>query len=316
MNHKYGVAYQSDKFIGFRDEWFTTYNELKKFSTDGDDLHNYEIIIGNQSLYFDFDGREKISDEIFNRLSSVIKSKFKQNIIILLFNSIGFDKYSYHVVVKGVYFSNHITCGSMAKEIIKDVGDLDSSFDSSVYTSRRNFRMLGSRKINSTRVKVFDRILFKDDDFKISYQDDIFRMSLITEICGELITMGCFEIKNAPININLWTEDDIKEVEEFVSGNFTNAGIVNGILNLKRNRPSECVVCGRVHSSENAFATKNGDKLFFFCRRNIEKKHPIRQDDWHIVLKVVDDEKVENSQQTESSKDKILKIINNYYSFE
>lgn len=344
---KFGLAYQSCNFVGFRDIFFTNYKQLNEYVNSQKDAHLYEIISGKQCLYFDFDSLQLIKNEDFEILAFEIKKTFpNNNIRIDLYNSNGFEKYSYHVIVKGIYFVDHLVCGSFAKKIISCLDNLKSlanSFDSSVYTSRRNFRLLGSRKLNSTRIKKFDKNLFFDKDPKFDIDDQL-NLSLITQIENSAIIENPIKIENsARINeifflsdpnlvnnskilidheTSEWSTEQIVEIDNFLEKYFKDVFVRknsdgNFIL-LSRKNPGMCITCKRIHTAENAYFFKNGKNIFFVCRRNNDAKYLINEN-WSFEVKVkpVKTEKNNHDQNyLEKNKSMILKKIKIIYGFE
>jgi len=84
----------------------------------------YEVIEGYQCPYWDFDG--ELTEEDLDMLTQAIKKTFSNSLIrINLYNSngkkvTGEKKYSYHVVVKGVFVRSHKECGELTSRIVAD----------------------------------------------------------------------------------------------------------------------------------------------------------------------------------------------------
>ena len=295
----YRIACQEENFNGFKDVTFSSYKNFEEFNQLKEDKHNYEIISGQQSLYFDFDGKDKVNENEFFQLTEIIKKEFEEKKIrIDLYSSHGFEKFSYHVIVKGVYFEDHNACGFYAKKIISSLSEenkLKKIFDHSVYTSRRNFRILGSRKKNSTRIKKFEITLFQSNEFKSNYINNQLRLSLITEIENHYSLIE-FQTNEKKIEVKFdkvdFSEKEKEDVRDFIERNCGNcyniSGIVNNFLILSRIRPFKCIYCNSLHTSDNAFVFKKEGKLYFVCRRNNENKILI-DEDWEFTVKVKDD---------------------------
>lgn len=332
---KFGCAFQCQDFTGFKDLWFSCYDKFKKHIDEFDETnsHFYEIISGKQGLYFDFDGLEPIDTSSFEELAKIIKNEFLNNQIkIDLYSSCGFEKFSYHVVVKGIYFEDHKECEFSAKKIVSQIkSNLKKSFDSSVYTSRRNFRLLGSRKIGSMRIKKFSGILYQDEKFVHPFINDQFRLSLITDITGaDLCKPNIFSFADETVVISKpktlyppkkWNEKDFSEIDEFLckyyQDVFSNNGLSNDFVLLLRKKPSNCILCNRIHDAENAYIMKTGKNLYFVCRRNNGEKFLINEN-WSFTVKV-EEEKIntkESNDYSEKSKKEILGKIKNIYGFD
>jgi hypothetical protein len=258
------MAIQNSFAFEFKE--FQSYTEYKKFHISMEDSSNYEIISGKQSLYFDFDGEFD-----FDILTSRIREKFKdEKIQVTLYSSCDAVKKSYHVIVKGIYFKDHVDCGIMAMNLASDL----PSFDACVYTSKRNLRLLGSRKINSTRVKKFDRVLYKSPSYKCRYEDDPLYMSLVTGIAdsklfemGEIYTIPKREFQTAQLS-EIEVVLMMEKVNTFFPHVFTKREVSGNSITLKRVMPFVCLVCDRKHDNENASVFKRGNSIMFRCFRN------------------------------------------------
>jgi hypothetical protein len=298
------------------------------------DTSHYEVIEGHQNLYFDFDGELDIE-----ALSNAIKVRFKQleeeykkplPISADLYSSSDRTKKSYHVVVKGVCFNDHIACGRIAQEIINIASrtnpKLAESFDSSVYTSKRNLRLLHSRKIDSTRVKTSSGPIFRSPEY-IPPADDVtslFLTSLVSYVCKcQLIDTNSSQAhinaqmllhQNASLQGALSetiSEDIVKQALELVNermpGIFSRREVRDRTLVLRRERPGLCCVCERVHNNENAmvivrhssgittdFSSRSFD---FVCFRDLsrftslncneEVELPVAKDDGSVVRRKI-----------------------------
>lgn len=292
----------------FKDLIFDSYGDFEKIYKKNLDPHFYEIIQGKQSLYFDFDCSEKISDldfSIFNqKILEEITEKFPIIINLYTSHSTTGKKFSYHVIVKGIFFDDHEKCGFVAKKIVANLNDenlLKKYFDNSVYTSRRNFRMLGSRKIGSDRIKIFSKNLYKSENYKNRFESNDLRMSLVGEIYdSEIFIVNLkkndepfFSEKNNFPEIN-WDQKKIDFVKIFLaakfSGQFNIGKNKKNFLSLERKSTGMCLVCNRVHSSDNAYVSFFGEKFYFVCWRNPENKFLIEDETEKIKFKIVDDD--------------------------
>jgi len=289
--HKINVAIQSPETTGFSFQTFENYPEFKQWHESFTDSSHYEIIQGKQNLYFDFDG-EILIDE----LTEVIKKRyeeFKKPIRIDIYSSSDSIKKSYHVIVKGICFKDHIACGQIAKEVIALIGKSEwtSSFDSSVYSSKRNLRILGSRKLNSTRVKVHAGIVYKSDDWKSPFSADQLFLSLASSVSYcHLVDYGLQQVSirsDQPGSDSICAADALQLVNDVLPGVFVMREVRGRTLLLNRRKPAHCLVCERRHDSDNAMITQRNGRFFFVCMRDTSRSFPLETDE-EVVLPLIE----------------------------
>lgn len=325
----FGIAIQKieNGAITFEDMSFKNLSEMEKFHVNTVDSCHYEIISGKQCLYFDFDG--SVALDFKSLISSIIKN-VGNKVKIILYESCGKIKFSYHVIVRGIYLENHVACGILAKRIISDCdNEISKAFDSSVYTSRRNLRMIGSRKIDSMRVKKFHSILYEKSDIAEScptesrfaesrfaesrFADSRFADSLVSNVSdGKLFQIVIETVKHDHEKTS-WSDENIETVKKYLDDNYLGIFSVvkhGDFLILKREKTGYCHSCNRHHTAENAYVIKKKEKLFFVCRRNNEVHIPIEDDsDMLFEVMVIDEKKVNDK------KEKTLAIVKNMFSF-
>jgi hypothetical protein len=293
VKRRLAVAVQVSGRLGptFVFQEFESFLRLARWHLGDDDepldSSHYEVIEGQQNLYFDFDGELDITtlaDAIVQRYS-LFEELYRKPlpVSIDLYSSCDSVKKSYHVVVKGVCFHDHIVCGRVAREVVdmasKVNPELGKSFDASVYTSKRNLRLLHSRKINSTRVKIFDGSVYRSPGYIAPKEDPVNR--LLTSLVSYVIKCQCIgesaTVKMpSPEIIETMSEDIVREALELVNermpGVFYRREVRGRMLILNRNKPSMCCVCERVHDTDNAMVflehTSKGDTLIFRCYRD------------------------------------------------
>lgn len=314
------------KEMTFEDKVFNSYSEFKQFHQSLSDSHHYEVISGKQCLYFDFDGKTEVTQRDFVEFCEAIVSTLANiKIGIFIFSSLGFEKYSYHVLVRGIYLENHTECDFLAKRIISQLNpnnELYKSFDSTIYTSRRNFRLLGSRKINSTRVKKFHENIFNSEGFIPPI--DLLRLSFVTNIDG-CVKYSCeiqtFDIGNTETTqVSNWDIENVNKVNSFLNDNYRDAfeiiGYKDNLMLLRRKKASHCNICERVHQGENAYVCLQGKKLYFICRRAESGKRELIDDDFTITINFKEDKVEEKEDHTsEKTKKKIIDKINKLFCF-
>lgn len=253
------MATEHQSFFTFKN--FDSFEDFAIYHIEqGASSSNYEIITGEQNLYFDLDSNEPIDiDSIINYLIS------KTNSYIMVYESCDSIKYSYHIVIKGFHFSSHIECGYVAKSLLSDY----PSFDRSVYTSRRNLRLLGSHKYHGTRIKRFR------SSHGIDNPTDPIQQLLLSLVMHKPSNSV---LKTIPIekrvfeNIECPDIDQIKEQLEVHYPNVFDIRQIKGVMIvLKRLKAYHCDICGRVHDTENAVIYKIGATIYFKCYRDTNK---------------------------------------------
>ena len=139
----------------------------------------YELILGDsyQKPHFDIDVSKDQYGEDFVKIADVVKDMTIQLLIstlkerdvnldirrdILVYSSHGENKRSFHIVVRGYCHVNNVEASSLYSLIMKQFPDdlkrYAATIDRSVYSSKQQFRMLGSQKRQSNRPKIFQTI--------------------------------------------------------------------------------------------------------------------------------------------------------------
>jgi hypothetical protein len=297
---------------------FEKYEALRDYDLSVEDPLHHEIISGAQCLYFDFDGEVDL-EKLKNSIISFFQ-EYKIPLLINVYSSSDNVKQSYHVVVKGAYFKNHIDCGNAAKII----GEGIPSFDSAVYSRRRNLRMLRSRKVDSTRVKRFMTTLYKSENYKCRYENDPLYMSLVCGIADcqlldlspasptpSLLSQAAYSGNNSNSNSNS-NELLSKEVQEYMLQLVSNImphvfsvrNVEGNSIFLIRQRPAECPICNRVHKKENAVVSlrNNGrgmeretPAVYFTCFRDTSNSLCIDENEEGIEVDVIPDKNTSTS---------------------
>lgn len=283
-------------------------------------IFGYELIEGYQCPYFDFDG--ELSNNEITVLANTIKHYFKDNAICVnLYNSNGKRmsgtlKHSYHIVIKGVFVRSHLECKELTSKLvaISKLPSLLSAYDSGVYTSKRNLRMLGSRKLDDRRTKVFDRTIYRSDNYRSPYIDDSLYMSLAigTEDC----VLYDVNLSEKPIVTNFTEygqrddygvrEEHISEIKELMEEEhpniFTADKLTNGFLTMKRKMSSRCKICDRVHDSIGCFITRIQNEFYFNCYRMPKSRISLsRVEDEDVEITVVSEIEESDGGETSSS---------------
>ena len=276
----------------------------------------YEIILGEstQKPHFDVDIDNLITDGEAvknNLIDSIIEVLRERNVEldlskdILIYTSHGPEKQSYHVIVNNHCHVNNVEAKAFYYKVMETmIPEFVQWVDKAVYSPTQQFRIVGSRKIGSDRVKVFQSVWLLSSggsEQKITYEypeppeDDNheFVMQLESSIVG--YTGNCrflppFEpkpehVKHYDSEIDDVTPNEANEAINLIglAGNisvkdsrfpYKFMGINGPIVMLKRTKPSNCKICCRVHQHENPYLVVIGDErsVYFHCRRAPEGK--------------------------------------------
>lgn len=297
----------------------------------------YEIVLGesNQKPHFDIDidtddnknediNGEDVKNNLIESIIKVLKDKdIKINLEtdVLIYTSHGFKenisvgtdkdqgtpikakghKQSYHIIINNYCHANNIEAKAFYHKVVDGMNpELAQWVDKSVYSPTQQFRIVGSRKIGSERVKIFQKVFrYYDREITHNYPEPAedanheFVMQLEESIIG--YTGNCkflppFEPKPEDVKHYDSEVDDVtpKEAHEAISliglaGNISThdsrfpykfMGINGPIVMLKRIKPSNCKLCCRIHEHENPYLLVIGDErnVYFHCRRAPEGK--------------------------------------------
>lgn len=270
------------------------FNFLEKIDIEKKCL--YEILTENQPRvpYFDVDIENELSSfdeqDFIQKLHKIHTEKYPDN-PLLVFSSHTEKKKSYHILVRGVYTFNHREGLEFYKDYIHDLEEkYRQYFDQSVYKSVQQFRILGTHKYGKTNTKIFR------EDLSLGYKlpkrckdqksKDIhnFYISLISNVqdCQYLDKFQQIAKKEKKtMEQGSCNEEDIEKALEIFNKSFEGQESTysfidykedngNFLIIMKRNIPSECKLCQRVHENENPFLTVVGEerRIYFNCRRN------------------------------------------------
>jgi hypothetical protein len=298
------IAIQEPNTSGYTFRTFNAYLELRAWHLSVPDSSHYEVIEGRQNLYFDFDGDIDIQvlTEAIKRYYAELERTHDRSLPIRvdIYSSSDSVKKSFHVVVKGVCFRDHISCGQAARETISlstnspDKEGKSSAFDASVYTVKRNLRLLGSRKINSTRVKVFVGTSYKSPTFASRFENDQLFLSLVsaTSECQLVLLSRPVEkpyLRDMPQLSGDMVRDALQLVNDLLPGVFSLRELRGNTVFLKRNKPAICPICERLHESDNAMVSlrnRGGPILHFVCMRDTSRSLPLQSDE-EVVLPLI-----------------------------
>ena len=214
---------------------------------------------------------------------------------VLIFTSHGDRKKSYHVIIDNYCHENNIQAKEFYRRVMKMFGikthDRYKEFiDPKVYSKTQQFRMCGSHKMDAIdRTKLFkgkftvDNVDYTNKECvsirigdEYEYKLRILKNSLIS-YCE-----NCEEMPKYEVEIGENCKSGIPDDEEFVGhcmdemykklgceeNTFAFVNVTDNIIILKRNKPSYCELCNRIHESQNPFLSVRDGKIYWYCRRS------------------------------------------------
>ena len=330
------LVVQAETRTGRKFAVFDNYIDFNKYQRLIDEQYRcfFETVLGEypQKAKFDLDIKPIIIDgNIINLNDMINHEKIKDNLIISILkvlteNSIYFEiekdillftshsketyagdvseainsnsKRSYHVIIDNLCHSNNLEAEAFCFMVQSCMDENWAKYlDTTVYKSLQQFRILGSQKKGSGRVKKFCE-QWKLQETLIEYH---YKQELKDVIDKELYQLNAAMISNcgycryfpifrSTINPGIGIKrnyDNIEDIPEESARNALNvlaksANItvldpifpyrlrkINGnLLDLKRIRPSRCIICERIHDNIDPFIIiKNSNEVHYGCRR-------------------------------------------------
>lgn len=304
----------------------------------------YEIILGGgkQKPYFDIDMKnesgvdgEKVIENLVKAIAVVLEPKmglsFEEN--ILIFTSHGPKKWSYHVVLDCICFKDNQTNKGFKNKVVAEMKEYSEHVDSSVYSSKQQFRILGSRKFGSERVKIPKLNFTISGETYISKMNgmselEILKSSLVTYTDDTVLLP--FSYRNKFVFAPKIGEIDFDEGDAyFVAMDFLENCCESNIgafefssrdenkIAFKRLKPSFCPLCDRVHDNQNPYImiSKRGG-IYFYCRRKVNERTD-KLESLFIGRTKINNEDVEKQVQEKKvakvQKEKIAKVQEKIY---
>ena len=266
----------------------------------------YEIILGesSQKPHFDIDisndftDGEAVKNNLIDSIIKVLQNKGVEINLgsdLLQFTSHGPKKQSYHILLNNFCHANNVEAKAFYDKVMEHVNpDYAAWIDRAVYSTTQQFRMVGSQKITTNRIKKLNmkwdyhghEILYKYPERPDSPEHEMV-MQLEASVIG--YTGSCkflppFEPRPDTIKTYEDTDDitidDAKNAITLIAAagkisinssmfpyKFT--GINGPIVMLKRTKASMCKICQRIHEHENPYLIVIGEEksVYFFCRR-------------------------------------------------
>lgn len=275
---------------------FENYLAFIKFSeqTQLIDRCFYEILLPNKprKIYFDIDleineiNREELIKEVKNAIFKLINKETT----ILIFTSHTDEKSSFHIILPHYHVANEIAAANFYEKVLEQVDNKYHPFiDRTVYKNVQQFRLLGSHKYNKANTKIFSMDLSENftippryvkTEAKLNY---LFRLSLISLINeSQLLSEYNKSVKEKPNTqiIGTANEGDVEDIldifyacENFSYDDFVYINTIenngNLIILFRRQNPTYCSNCKRIHENENPFLIVQGIErnIYYYCRR-------------------------------------------------
>lgn len=308
-------------------------------------FHEVTVENRNQKMRFDLDIKktsdsgekilfEKVQEFRDDLVTAIIKEYGELGVTlipekhILVFSSHGKEKWSFHIIIDGFYCENSKECQELYKRITCRMKSKHMEWlDNGIYSSNHCLRILGSCKNekDEIRVKKLETIWkYLDKEIHFAYGQEIksenHKMVLEFERSFITLTENCFPIPNLTSQEAMEGMEQQKkslqldeEIMDYAFRVFRSTfgdicsyvSTMSNMIMLKRNFPTGCPICDRVHDADNAFLMVKPIhcenqiikkyEIYFDCRRSNGKKMKIGE---KVVLN--DKENLEKSPKKET----------------
>jgi len=208
---------------------------------------------------------------------------YEEDVIILSSHGWKDKKYkvSYHVIIDNYYLQTDKHAKQFCQEVLGKMKDLHDLIDDKIYSSIRQFRLIGNSKYDSTRyLEQLNTWTCAGKEIhsipRGVYQTFFASLIGVTGHCKKIpIKLPLKEHTYSEVDIRAdEVQDAFEKLKDFLSSQnisapFTIRDVQNGLIMLNREEPSECPICKVVHEAENPYLilTENKDVLFN-CRRS------------------------------------------------
>jgi hypothetical protein len=222
-----------------------------------------------------------IIDKIIFTFNNTYSDKIDRS-FLLVTNSSGQDinksyKYSYHILIipYGVIYAEE--CRNLTDTVKSSLeSKVSAVIDNSINKPSQNFRLLGSSKADSVRIKRIDNNLA--EMLGTCKVDDPTNYVLV---CNKGLKTMPSLLKTSDIKysyeFNIETVNKVIELltEKGLIDSFTYSNFTNNIITFRRKCPSMCPVHEKVHENDNMFVTihnnERGKNVYYNCYRKYEK---------------------------------------------
>jgi len=230
---------------------------------------------------------EKVKDEVIEGIISYMQYlgfEIDLSRDILLYSSHGEKKRSYHIVMPRYCHSTNKEAEKFYQNVVSKVSPSHLDYvDASVYKSKQQFRIVGSRKLDSNRPKIFlKRWFYNNSEIEYVYREEVIspEHQKLSELYDSLLSLcsSCILLPNVlpketpkayvPHNEDVTDEDVEKALALLEQGCFTIIKIDGNRIDLKRHFGTMCPTCNRIHDNENPFLIIFKGRVFWHCRRS------------------------------------------------
>jgi hypothetical protein len=293
---------------------FETYGDFYMFQEKIDSNHHtfFEVILGEypQKTHFDLDIElgtdetinlkvlgENIKMAVVHSINSVYQElKLRSSWKVLVYSSHGNNKCSYHIIIDGYCHETNKEAQYLYEKVVVNIDPLWVKYvDKTVYKSIQQFRLYGSQKYGSGRIKVLDSVYDSNNQNITSiYRSELtgeprfqeytcFRHSLISNTENCIIMNSLAPAKPKASTFTNVDEGDLTDkivkyaltnLAAKVNMNFNDARFPyayretkGNFIILKRLRASRCQICKRIHEHENPYLYFIGNSIYYSCRR-------------------------------------------------
>ncbi len=299
--------------------FFDSYIEFYKYFQHFEDAQKcfYEIVFGElpQKPHFDIDidvqefterypgdSVDSIATFLLEEVINGCQAVFEQLKVpvtletdLLIYNSHGPNKRSFHVIWNNKCHDGHKEAKAFYDAVMTQVRNITPKYlefvDKSVYSPRQQFRLIGSRKVGTSRVKRFhEEFEVGGRKYQHVYAEEFTDLELrkLAVLQESLVsfTAGCVYIPSLVLpkqysQPNLGDLPDLSEKavtdcislvaqkfrERGLDAPFAFLGIRGHLILLRRLRRSLCPLCNKIHEHENPFLFIVSGKIYWDCRR-------------------------------------------------
>ena len=259
----------------------------------------FEIVLGNfpHRPYFDIEcenaTQEQAQEALNNILDALVDTLSELGINVdatkdfLVTSSHGEAKKSFHIVLPYLAHRNNEEAKALCTLVCSRLSPHTRSWvDRSMYKTKQQFRVLGSQKPDSGRVKKLVAETYRGKVLNQAFSRDVLALSLVQFGVDKCRFLPQLVSPKAQISAT----EDLSESEIALAlrvcakfGKYTSPNdkdfpyeyrsTVGRVINLRRKRPTKCPICLRVHEHENPFllVSKKADadpSVYFSCRRS------------------------------------------------
>lgn len=216
---------------------------------------------------------------------------------LLIYSSHGPNKRSFHIIINNKCHDGNKEAKAFYDVVIYKIHILTGSkyiktnfIDKGVYSPRQQFRLVGCQKHGTNRPKIFyEQFSYKGITYTHVYPEDVSdliikKLTIIYESMLGFIS-GCTYLPsfippkpsyyNNLDNLLDLSQDTINQClillkEKMDYCPFSYKEVTGHYILLKRNAPSYCPICEKIHDAEHPYIFVLNGKVYWDCRRSTE----------------------------------------------